>query len=139
MLCVWKNEICFTVFCNIKLRNLVFNFKKRNWHWYLHSQTSYRYKYSYTFNQDSLGKIRPPNKWTQHLIIHTVLCIVEEASINNCSRNAENVVPPQSQCPLQLSSMPTPKSWSWLLSYWYVNNFSQDGIQIWFKEIFKII
>lgn len=136
MLCVWESEISLTVFCNIKLRNLVFNFKKRNLHGYLHSQKLYRYKYSYIFNQGSLGKIRPPNKWTQHLIIHTVLCIVKEASINNCSRNAEIVVPPQSQCPLQPSIMPTPKSWAWLLSYGYVNDLSRDGIQIWLKEVF---
>jgi hypothetical protein len=82
-----------------------------------------------------LGKIRPPNKWTQHLIIHTVLCIVEEASINTCSRNAEIVVTPQSQRPLQPSSMPPPKSWAWLL-YWYVNDLSRKGIQICFKEVF---
>jgi hypothetical protein len=136
MLYVWKSEICLTVFYNIKLRNFVFNFKKRNLYWYLNSQTPYRYKYSYIFNQGSLGKIRPPNKWTQHLIIHTVLWIVKEASINNCSRNAEIVVPPQSQCPLQPSTMPTPNSWAWLLSYWYVNDLSRDGIQIWFKKVF---
>lgn len=136
MLYVWKGEIWLTVFCNINLRNLVFNFKKKNWHWYLHSQRPYRFKYSYIFNQGSLEKIRPPNKWTQHLIIHTVLCIVKEANINNCSRNAEIVVPHLSQCPLQTSSMPTPKSWAWLLSYCYVNDLSRDGIQIWIKEVF---
>jgi len=106
----------------------------------IYIQTPYRYKYAYTFNQGSLGKIRPPNKWTQHLIIHTVLCIVEEASINNCSRNAEIVKPPQSQCPLQPSSMPTPKSWAWLLSYWYVNDLGRwhpDLIQGSFFKLFK--